>query len=125
LRNQFTSRIVLLLVLNVLIKPLYIIGIDAQVQNEVGHEAYGLYFALFNFCFLFQVILDMGILNYNSKEVAQDRTAVESHFSQAFSTKLILILLFFGAVCIGGIVLRYPSHYIIRIVCCLSWTRYF
>jgi hypothetical protein len=37
-----------LLFLNGLVKPLWIFGVDRQMQNLVGFEAYGTYFSLFN-----------------------------------------------------------------------------
>jgi len=53
----------------------------------------------------------MGILNYNSKEIAQNRAGVKEHFAHVMSTKLVLILMFLSAISIGGFVLGYPSHY--------------
>lgn len=107
MQKQFTKNILILLGINLLIKPLYVLGIDAQVQNQLGDETYGLYFALFNFCFLFQIVLDMGILNYNSKEVAGNRTAVKEHFSKVLGTKLMLILVFMVALVLGALSLGY------------------
>jgi len=107
LQKQFTKNILLLIGINLLIKPLYVLAIDAQVQNRVGDEAYGMYFALFNFCFLFQIILDMGIQNYNSKEVAQNRAAVAEQFALVFGTKLMLITLFLVAISVGAAVIGY------------------
>ena len=51
----------LLIGLNLLVKPLWILGIDRPVQNIVGHEAYGTYFALFNLTLILNILLDMGI----------------------------------------------------------------
>ena len=46
--SRFYSSLILLIVLNGVIKPFWIFGIDRQVQNEVGVTAYGSYFAIFN-----------------------------------------------------------------------------
>ncbi len=107
MQKQFTKNILILLGINLLIKPLYVLGIDAQVQNQLGDETYGLYFALFNFCFLFQIILDMGILNYNSKEVASNRSSVKEHFAKVLGTKLMLIMAFIVALILGALALGY------------------
>ena len=53
-----------MVVLNLLVKPIAIFGIDAEVQDRVGTEDYGLYFALLNFSFLFNILLDFGINNF-------------------------------------------------------------
>ncbi len=99
MNRQFYINIILLLCINVLIKPLYIVGIDAQIQNNVGNQAYGLYFAIFNFLFLFQWILDPGIQNYNSQFIAKHRSALEEVFPNTAATKLLASMLF---ILIGG-----------------------
>ena len=70
MRKNFITNIGFLLLLNLLVKPFWILGIDRSVQNAIGAEAYGTYFALFNFAFLFQVVLDFGINNYNNRQIA-------------------------------------------------------
>ena len=47
-QKKFVTNLALLLFLNLLIKPFWILGIDREVQNLVGEKEYGLYFALFN-----------------------------------------------------------------------------
>lgn len=94
-----------------LIKPIYIIGIDAQVQDQVGDSEYGLYFAIFNFCFLFQVILDLGIQNYNSKYVSENREKVTQHFAYVLGLKLTLLILFLLIILLAAFLLGYPDSY--------------
>lgn len=68
----FFSSVFLLLLLNILVKPLWIFAIDRQVQNVVGLETYGSYFALLNISIVFNFLLDLGITNYyNTKAAAQ------------------------------------------------------
>ena len=111
MRAQFTQNILLLLVINFLIKPIYVLFIDAEVQNQVGTENYGVYFALFNFCFIFQILLDMGIVTYNSKQLSQNRGQGATYFSDILGTKILLILGFLGTIVISGMVLGYPHSY--------------
>jgi len=110
LQGKFTQNIFLLLIINFLIKPLYVV-IDAEVQNLVGNETYGVYFALFNFCFIFQIILDMGLVTYNSMHLSQNRDRGSGNFADILGTKLILILLFFITITMAGWLLGYPSSY--------------
>lgn len=92
MRFKFFSHLVLMIGLNLLIKPIAIFGIDAQVQNIVGPAEYGLYFSLLNFTYLFNIILDLGITNFNIKNLAQ-----HPHLAKQYLGKIIPIrvLLFF------------------------------
>ena len=49
MQKKFVVNLALLLFLNLLVKPFYILGIDAEVQNQVGAEDYGMYFSIFSF----------------------------------------------------------------------------
>ena len=49
MKRKFIWNLLLVVVLNILIKPFYILGIDAEVINRVGASVYGNYFALINF----------------------------------------------------------------------------
>lgn len=66
----FFKNLSYLLVLNVLIKPLWIFGVDRQVQNSVGHEAYGVYFSLLNLSLVFSFITDAGLSNMMNRQLA-------------------------------------------------------
>lgn len=110
MQKIFLKNIFLLILINILIKPFYLFGIDAQVQNTIGAESYGLYFALFNFIFLFQIILDPGIQNYNLKNLSQNRENINSVFPSIFGFKLILSCLFLSIVSIVGFII-YPNSY--------------
>ena len=64
INKNFSINLVFLLGLNLLVKPIYLFGVELGVQNAVGAEDYGLYYAMFNFTFLFNVLLDLGINNF-------------------------------------------------------------
>lgn len=83
--RKFITNLAFLLFLNLMVKPVSI-WLDILVQNRVGAVDYGLYFAVFNFTFLFHLILDLGISNYNNRSVAQDK----GHIKQFLSSLLIL-----------------------------------
>lgn len=69
-----------LLVLNLAIKPLWIFFIDRQVQNQVGHEAYGSYFAAFNLCYVLAFIADIGISNMMNQRLANQQTVNATYY---------------------------------------------
>ena len=69
-RKHFYSSIGWLLLLNAIIKPLWIFGIDRQVQNIAGTSAYGTYFSLLNFSIVFSFLLDWGLTTYFNRQLA-------------------------------------------------------
>ena len=92
--KPFFSSLLLLVILNLIIKPLWVFGIDRQVQNVTGLEAYGNYFALLNLCMMMQFLLDLGITPYFNRKFSAEPNNVEMLASQAFTIKLLLSLLF-------------------------------
>ena len=81
-------------------------GIDAAVQNTVGDTSYGLYLAISQFSYLFYILLDLGLTNFNSRNIAQNNQLLAKHFvgiSQAkiFLTQLYVIVIFFVGWIIG------------------------
>ncbi len=71
MRKFFVTNLFFLLTLNILIKSFWILGIDRGIQNAVSAQEYGVYFALLNFTFLFNILLDFGITNYNNRMIAR------------------------------------------------------
>ena len=90
MKRKFITNLLLLLFLNVLIKPFWIFGIDLTVQNLVGDESYGLYFSLLNFSMILNILLDLGITNYNNKNIAQNRQLLRKHISNIVGLKFLL-----------------------------------
>jgi O-antigen/teichoic acid export membrane protein len=94
MQKKFFSNLFFIILLNLLIKPLYIFGIDVQVQNIVGAEDYGLYFSLLNFSFLLNMFLDIGVTNYNTKNTAQNPNTLTKYIGSFFGLKIMLGILY-------------------------------
>ncbi|MBE0648718.1 MAG: oligosaccharide flippase family protein [Bacteroidales bacterium] len=94
MQRKFLTNLGLLLFLNLLIKPFWIFGIDRTVQNTVGVEDYGFYFVIFNFSFLFNILLDLGITNFNNRNIAQHNHLLNKHFSGILVLKFMLGILY-------------------------------
>jgi O-antigen/teichoic acid export membrane protein len=94
MKQQFITNIVILILVNIIIKPLYIFGIETEVQNIIGIETYGLYFDYFNFVLLFQFINDPGLQNWNTQHVTGNRDSILTHLVPLFITKFLLGLIF-------------------------------
>ena len=106
MRKEFIYNLLLVIGANLLIKPIYIFGIDRTVQNIVGPEDYGLYFALFNFALLFQVITDIGLQNFNNRSISQESTLTRSYLPAILLIKtglaIIFLILLFGVAFLLG-----------------------
>ncbi|RME97230.1 MAG: polysaccharide biosynthesis protein [Bacteroidetes bacterium] len=63
---------------------------------------YGLYFTLFNFAFIFQVVSDFGLYNFNARHVAQSRHLLSKYFPHLLSLKLSLGLVFLSLLAVAG-----------------------
>ena len=113
MQRKFITNLGLLLLLNLLIKPFWVFGIDRTVQNIVGAEDFGFYFTIFNFSFLFNILLDMGITNFNNRNIAQNSQLLAKHFSGIVSLKLLLGFVYFIFTLGFGIVWGYEGKRLI------------
>jgi len=95
MQRKFLANLGFLLLLNLIIKPVWIFGIDLNVQNTVGAEDYGFYFNLFNFSFLFNILFDFGITNFNNRNIAQNNQLLNKHLSSILILKILLGMLYF------------------------------
>lgn len=95
MQRKFITNLGLLLLLNLLIKPFWVFGIDRTVQNVVGSQEFGFYFTILNFSFLFNILLDLGITNFNNRNIAQNSQLLAKHFSGIVSLKLLLGIIYF------------------------------
>ena len=62
MQKKLLSGLFWVLLLNLLIKPFWLLGIEVGVQNAVGAEEYGFYFAIFNLAYIF-----ISLYNYENK----------------------------------------------------------
>jgi O-antigen/teichoic acid export membrane protein len=109
-QRKFITNLIILLSLNLLIKPFWILGIDRTVQNIVGAHDYGFYFAIFNFSFLFNILLDMGITNFNNKNIAQHDYLLNKHFSSILILRFLLAVIYLIITITAGLIIGYDSH---------------
>ena len=110
MRKKFLINIVFLIGLSLLIKPVWILGIDREIQNDVGNAAYGLFFALFNFTFLFQILLDLGITNYNNQSVAKNQSFLAENFARLGALKLGLAMVYLAVTLLASSFMGYSEQ---------------
>lgn len=106
-QKDFLTNLILLIILNLLIKPVWVLGIDIGVQNSVGAAEYGLYFAVFNFTFLFNMLLDMGITNFNNRNIARHSQLAGKHLSGILTLKLLLGIFYLIVTFAVGLLIGY------------------
>lgn len=99
MKRKFVTNLFLLLFLNLLIKPFWIFGIDRTVQNVVGAESYGLYFSLLNFSMILNILLDLGITNFNNRNIAQHSHLLQKYLNNIIGLKFLLAV-GYAAVCL-------------------------
>jgi O-antigen/teichoic acid export membrane protein len=116
MQRKFLRNLALMLVLNLLIKPFWIFGIDRTVQNIVGAEEYGFYFAVFNFSFLFYILLDFGITSFNNKNIAQNNHLLTKHLSHIASLKIILFFVYLLFTLVGALFINYSRAQIFILI---------
>lgn len=101
---------------NFLIKPFWVFGIDRTVQNRLGESEYGLYFAIFNFTYLFQILLDFGFQNFNNREVAANTKRINELLPSILLFKTALVVIYLIVCIVIAYPLGYLSHTFIYII---------
>ena len=110
MNSRFLKNIIFLLFINLLVKPFWILGVDRTVQNLVGDSTYGMYLAIFNFSYLFYIILDIGLTNFNSKNIAQNNHLLSKYFVGISQAKIFLSIGYFIIIFLIGLVIGYNGE---------------
>src|SRR5882724_4129125 len=96
--SRFYSSLGLLIILNMVIKPLWIFGIDRQVQNATGTAAYGNYFSLFNLSIVFSFLLDCGLTTFFNRQLASQKENIIDRAGSFLFIKLLFAFIYAGIV---------------------------
>jgi len=111
MNRAFLINLIFLLLINLLVKPFYLFGIDRVVQNTLQNDAYGIYFTLFNFTFLFQIVNDFGLQNFNNRLIAQQQGRLPDYLPLMLRLKSGLALAYLLLVLGVGLLLGYVQDY--------------
>jgi O-antigen/teichoic acid export membrane protein len=119
MKKAFLTNLAIVLGLNLTIKPLWIFIIDRNVQNQVGLAEFGTYFSLFNFSYLFYIILDLGLTGFNNRNIAQNSHLLSKHFSRMVMLKLTLAVVYLAVCCAIGFIIKYDARHmkLLMILC--------
>lgn len=110
MKRKFITNLGFLLFLNLLVKPFWIFGIDRTVQNIVEPGEYGFYFTVLNFTFLFNILLDLGITNFNNRNIAQNNHLLNKHFSGITVLRFLLAILYACIVFTVALIIGYDGR---------------
>ena len=110
MKREFFINIILLFLINFLVKPLYIFGVDAHIQNLTGTQAYGSYFFYLNFVFLFQFVNDPGLQNWNAQYIPKNRNSIKNHLGSIIQIKLLFSFIFSLVVVVATFLLGFADQ---------------
>ncbi len=99
-----------MVVVNLLVKPLYIFGVDRVMQLKLGAKVYGTYAPLLNLAIVLNMLLDMGLTSLNTKNTAEDPTLVAKDFKNLFVIKFALFVFYGVVTIIVGALLHYDKQ---------------
>ena len=109
MQRKFVSNLLLVGGLNLLVKPFYLLIIEARIQDETGPAAFGGYFALLNLSFVFNILLDLGITNWNTRHTAGNESIHPEKYGAVVSLKLSLAVIYLIAAVVAGLLLGYQG----------------
>ncbi len=108
--RQFLSHLSLLMVLNLLVKPAYLLVIDARIQDVLGPDIFGSYFPLLSLGILLNILLDVGLSNHMTRLISANNEAVTGAYRAGSRAKLALFPLYFMSLMLVGWGLGYRGE---------------
>ena len=109
MQKKLLSGLFWVLLANLLVKPFWILGIEVEVQNAVGDQVYGFYAALFSFSYIFNILLDLGVTNFNTRNIAQHPQLIGKHLSGILGIKVLLFGFYLIVTFSVGLLMGYGS----------------
>ena len=113
MKRIFTTNLLLLVFVNILIKPFWIFGIDRTVQNTLGAGEYGIFYTLFNLSLLFSIFLDFGLTNFNNREISRHPQLLGKYLSNIVGIKVVLAIFYGLFTLLFAFTLGYANHEIV------------
>ena len=110
MQKKLLSGLFWVLLANLLVKPFWILGVEVGVQNAVGNEVYGFYFSIFNLAYILNILLDLGVTNFNTRNIAQHPQLIGKHLSGILGIKVCLLALYLVVAFTAGALLGYGSQ---------------
>jgi len=109
-KKNFLTGVGLVMLLNLIIKPVWVLGIDRTVQNVVGDSEYGFYLIIFNFSIIFSILLDFGVTNFNQRTISQHPQLLRKFLSGILSLKILLSLAYAVILLLIALLMQYNER---------------
>lgn len=107
--KKYLSDIAFMQVINLLVKPIWILLIDSQVQEFLPDGVYGNYFGIVQFSLSFFIILDLGLNGFNTTQVSRDTSMISSLSGNIIGVKILLSVVYLILAFSVGSFLGYTS----------------
>lgn len=105
--KKFLSHLSWLMVLNLTIKPAYLLVVDAKIQDILGPEVWGNFFPLLSLSVLLNILLDAGLANHTTRVIAQNPEGLKGHFKSGWKAKAVLFPIYLAVLMVSGYLLGY------------------
>ncbi len=116
MQAQFIRSLFFLILLNLLIKPFWLLGVDRTVQNLAGTAEYGMYAVLFNLSLYLQIFLDPGLHTYNNTLLARHPAKLSAQLSRYVPLKIGLSAVYFLLTLVLGFAFGYQGKHFLLLV---------
>lgn len=90
--------------LNIIVKPVWLF-MDMRFQVEVG-DKYGLYLALLNVTLILNILLDLGLSNYNNRKIAVKNNSFSQYFQNISLIRIVLAIAYLLILLLYGFIAR-------------------
>jgi len=108
MRRQLLANGGFVVSLNLLVKPIWILLIDREMQNLLGPGTYGTYYTLLSLSLMLSALLDAGLANFNTRAVAAGGLPALKDMPLMTGLKAALWLLYMVSTLGMGWYLGYP-----------------
>tara|TARA_B100000768_G_scaffold181948_1_gene207648 strand:- start:5661 stop:7109 length:1449 start_codon:yes stop_codon:yes gene_type:complete len=101
------------MILNLAVKPAYLLIIDTKIQDLLGPEEFGRYFPLLSLSILLNIILDAGLANHMTRFVSGQPEEIHHSFRQGWRTKRLLFPCYLATLMLIGWLLGWRGESLI------------
>jgi O-antigen/teichoic acid export membrane protein len=116
MQAKFIRSLFFLILLNLLIKPFWLLGVDRTVQNLAGTAEYGIYAVLFNLSLYLQIFLDPGLHTFNNTTLAQNPQKLSVQLSRYVPLKIGLSVIYFALTLGLGLLFGFEGKHFLLLV---------
>ncbi|MDI9340408.1 MAG: polysaccharide biosynthesis C-terminal domain-containing protein [Sediminibacterium sp.] len=123
-QKKFIFNLGILIFLNLLIKPFWILLVEPSFQYKVGNVFYGEYSTLFSFSLILTIFADIGLTNFNNKNITENTHLLSKHFSSMMSLKLALGAFYMFITIVLGIFIFEGNWRYLKLLTILSFNSF-